>query len=342
MRVLSAAWALPFGWHLARAEDLMGPLTLLVAGPDGQQTSRWGSACALALAAAWPGTPEILTEPVGGLDGVTGGNRLDALVVPDGMTAAILPGASLMAWLTGDSRVHFDPTRWVPLMAAGGSGVLVVRLPAGAVPSLGALRAMAPVRLAVDQPQSNDLVSLLALTRLQVRTAPVFGLREVDARMRAFVAGEVDAVFVSGENVLADIAPLSAAGGVPVFSLGCALADGTLVADPEFPAVPDVISFGGDTPPFLDTVFRAAVAVARLDFLMVLPRLTDPGAVAQWQQAALGAIAMPALSAAASASSIVLEPAPVLGVALDALNRVAAEQTDLQAYLAKSFGWQPG
>ena len=78
-------------------------------------------------AAGFPGRPQIMTQPVGGLDGVTGANRLDALVVPDGKTAAILPGAALIAWLTGDSRVHFDPTRWVPLMAGANSGVLVVR-----------------------------------------------------------------------------------------------------------------------------------------------------------------------------------------------------------------------
>ena len=103
------------------------PLALLVAGPEGDQTSRWGNACALAMQAGFPGVPKIMTQPVGGLDGVTGANRLDALVVPDGKTAAILPGASLIAWMTGDSRVHFDPTRWIPLMAGGNSGVLVVR-----------------------------------------------------------------------------------------------------------------------------------------------------------------------------------------------------------------------
>jgi hypothetical protein len=342
MRGLLVASIAPVGLQRAWAYSGAAPLALMVAGPDGYQTSRWGNACALAMQSGFPGDPMIMTRPVGGLDGVTGANRLDALVVPDGRTAAILPGASLIAWMTGDSRVHFDPTHWIPLMAGGNSGVLVVRLPAGAKPDLQSLRAMAPLRLAADQPQSNDLAVLLALARLDVQTAPVFGLRGTDAKTRAFVAGEVDAMFVCGEGVPEDIAPLSASGGVPVFSLGAQAPDGSVGADPLFPSLPDVIAFSGNSTPFFDTVYRAAASAARLDFMVVLPKLTDPGSVAQWRQAANAAMAAPALMAAASASSVILQPATTVAASLGALNSVTPDQLDLQAFLAKSFGWQPG
>jgi len=341
MRGLAAASIMPVGLNAAWASAGADPLALLVAGPEDDQTSRWGNACALAMQAGFPGVPKIITRPVGGLDGVTGANRLDALVVPDGKTAAILPGASLIAWMTGDSRVHFDPTRWIPLMAGGNSGVLVVRSNPQAQPDLQSLKAMAPLRLAADQPQSNDLAALLALARLGVQTAPVFGLRSTDAKTRAFLAGEVDAVFVCGEGVPEDIAPLSAGGGVPVFSLGAQMPDGSVGADPLFPNLPDVIAFSGNSTPFLDTAYRAAAAAARLDFMVVLPKLTDPSAVAQWRQAANAAITAPALVAAASASSVELQPALSVVSALGALGQVAPDQMDLQAFLAKSFGWQP-
>src|ERR1700739_3820213 len=215
-----AAPLVPFGFASAQLVVGATPLTLLVAGPEGDQISRWGDAFALAMQGTFPGDPVIRTEPVGGLDGVTGANQLDALVVPDGRTAAILPGAVLNAWLTGDSRVHFDPTRWVPLMIGRNSGVLVGRLPKGAVPDLQNLRAMSPLRLAAYQPESNDLAALLALARMGVPMAPVFGLRDSDAKTRAFLSGEVDAVFLAGEGVPEDVAPLTAGGGVPVFCLG--------------------------------------------------------------------------------------------------------------------------
>jgi hypothetical protein len=339
---LAAAALAPLGARCAWANAGANSLTLLVAGPDGEQISRWGDACALAMQAGFPGAPTIVTQPVGGLDGVTGANRLDTFVVPDGRTAAILPGAALIAWLAGDSRVYFDPTRWVPVMAGSNSGVLVVRLPAGTAPNLQSLKTMEPLRLAADQPQSNDLAALLALARLDVRTAPVFGLRDIDTKTRAFVAGEVDAVFVSGEGVPEYIAPLTASGGVPVFSLGAQQLDGTVSADPLFPGLPDVIAFSGSATPFLDAVYRAAAAAARLDFIVVLPKLTDSGAVAQWRQAACKALRATALTAAANASSVTLQHVPTVVATLNALNLVAPDQANLQAFLTKSFGWQPG
>jgi hypothetical protein len=317
------------------------PLTLLVAGPDGQQTSRWGDACALAMSGCFPGNPAINTMAVGGLDGVTGANRLDALVVPDGKTAAILPGAALTAFLCADSRVHFDPTRWTPLLAGTNSGVLMLRAASGVTPNLKLLRSMAPLRLGADSPQSADLAALLALARVGVATAPLFGLRDTAAKTRAFIAGEVDAVFISGEGVPEDLAPLSASGAVPAFCLGALDASGRVTADPLFPGLPDALAFGPGTEPFLDAAYSAAAVATRLDFLLVLPRLTDTNAVAQWRTAAATAIASPGLAAAADASAISLQPAQVLASGLAALNLQPSDQASLQAFLAKTYGWQP-
>jgi hypothetical protein len=335
---LSASVLAPAGAAWADASAL----TLMVAGPEGQQTSRWGNALALAMAPGFPGAPALLTQADGGLDGVTGANRLDALVMPDGKTAAILPGAALIAWLTNDSRVHFDPTRWLPVLGGMNSGVLVARLAPGASPDLQTLRQMAPLRLAVSTPQSNDLAALLALGRLRVPTAPVFDLRGADARTSAFAAGQVDAVFVCGENVPEDIAPLVANGGAAFFSLGVETESGQIGPDPLFPNVPDAIAFGGAARSPLDNAYYAAAAAARLDFLMVLPKLSDPGGLALWRQAGEVGMAAPALAAAADASAISLGGAPVVQAALTAMNLAQKDQSNLLAFLEQRFGWQPG
>jgi hypothetical protein len=336
-----AASLVPFGFAAAQTRIGAPPLTMLVAGPEGDGTSRWGDAFALAMEGSFPGDPVIRTNPVGGLDGVTGANQFDALVVPDGRTAAMLPGATLNAWLIGDSRVHFDPTRWAPLTVGRNSGVLVVRLPPGAAPDLQSLRAMSPLRLAAYQPESNDLAALLALARMGVPLAPVFGLRDSAAKTRAFLSGEVDAVFLAGEGVPEDVAPLTAGGGVPVFCLGGITPDGAITGDPLFPGLPDVVSFSGGATGFLDVAFRAAAAAARTDFLLVLPRLSDPNRVAQWSLATNAAIASPGLMAAASASSITLQPGPVAQASLALLAAFGSGQAALQAFLTKQFGWQP-
>jgi hypothetical protein len=330
MLAVGAASALP--WR-ARAS---ANLTLLVAGPAGEQTSRWGNACALALSAGFPGAPDIATIAVGGLDGVTGANRLDALVVPDGRTAAIVPGGALIAWLTGDVRVHFDPTRWVPVMMAMGAGVLVVRAPGQHPATLDDLRALAPLRLAADQPQSNDLAVLLALGRLGIATTPIFGLRDVAAKSRAFLAGEADAVFLAGEGVPEDVAALTAAGGTTLFSLGRGMPDASL------PDVPDLAAFAGPTAPALGNAYAAAAMASKLDFVLVLPKLTDPALVSMWASAASQAITSEALVAAAAASAVTLGDAGAAAAALAPLRLAQADQPGLQAYLAKNFGWQPG
>jgi hypothetical protein len=334
-----AAAVLPAGraWAGAGAANL----NLLVAGPDGEQTSRWGDACALAMSAGFPGAPNIIAQPDGGLDGVTGANRLDALVVPDGRTAAILPGAALIAWMIGDPRVHFDPTRWAPVFGGTNSGVLVVRLGSTA-PSVAALRKFGVMRLAADAPQSSDLAALLALQCIDVPTAPVFGLRDADAKTRAFVAGEVDAVFLCGEGVPEDIAPLSANGGVGVFCTGQLDDQGALGPDPLFADVPDFFSFRNSSAAPLDAAFTAAAAAARTDFMVVLPKLTDPGAVAGWRLAALAAAKDSALAAAASASAVALQPSAAMAATLAALNLSPDDQAGLQAFIAQRFGQQAG
>jgi hypothetical protein len=316
------------------------PLSILVAGPDGDEISRWGNACGVAMAANFPGAPGLVTQPDGGLDGVTGANRLDSMVVPDGQTAAIMPGAALIAWLTGDPRVHYDPTRWAPVLAGCGSGVLVVRKSDDTAPSPASLRAMAPLRLAASAPQSNDLAALLALERMGVKTAPVFGLHDADAKVKAFLAGNADAVFFSGEGVPEDMAPL-AESSVAVFSIGMLGADGVVSADPLFPNLPDAIDFSDVPASPLDAAYLAAAAAARLDFIMVLPKLTAADAVAQWRAAGAAAINAPAMQAAASASAISLTASPVAAAALMTLRAAQSHQAGLQVFLVQRFGWQP-
>ncbi|MGE4480486.1 hypothetical protein [Acidocella sp.] len=335
---LAASALLP---NTARAMAAPGPLNLLVAGPNGGLTSRWGRAFALAISAFYPGTPRIVPEPIGGLDGVTGANRLDALVVPDGRTAAILPGVALIAYLTGDSRVHYDPTHWTPILAGCNSGVLMLRAPKGTTPTLETLRKMAPLRIGAAQPQSADLAALLALARLGVPTAPVFGLYSSEEKTRAFIAGTVDAVFICGEGVPEDLTPLIASGAVPAFCIGMPGTGGTAGADPFFPNLPLASALGPAVSPLLDSAYEAAAAAARLDFMLVLPRLTDPAAIAIWRTAAQSAAKAPAIHAAAEASSISLQPASVLANALTALSIVPTEQSGLLAFLAKNYGWQP-
>lgn len=343
LSAFGAAMALPCpAWAATAGQPATsGPMSLMAAGPYGGQTSRWGDAFALALSAGFPGTPNIASSPVGGLDGVTGANQLDTLMVPDGSSAAILPGATLTAYLMGDVRVHYDPTKWTPILAGCNSGVLMLRAPKGTPPTLATLQNMAPLRFGAARPQSNDLAALLALARLGVTTTPVFGLYSSAEKTRAFIAGTVDAVFICGEGVPEDLDALIASGAVPAFCIGAPQPDGAIGPDPLFPTLPLATSLGPAINPMLDTAYAAAAAAAQLDFMLVLPHLTAANTVAQWRSAATEAAQNPAIEAAAGASSISLQSAFVLAGMLATLTNVPAIQPDLLAFLTRTYGWQP-
>lgn len=344
LSAIGAAMALPgsaWGGTPGQALTAHGPLTLMVAGPAGGQTCRWGRALALAMSKGFSGAPTIVTTPVGGLDGVTGANQLDTLMVPDGSSAAILPGATLTAYLLGDVRVHYDPTKWTPVLAGFNSGVLMLRAPRGTVPTLETLRKMAPLRFGAASPQSSDLAALMALARLDVAIAPVFGLHGSAEKTSAFIAGTVDAVFICGEGVPEDLDALIASGAVPAFCLGIPQTDGTIGPDPLFPTLALANALGPAINPMLDTAYMAAAAAARLDFMLVLPHLTAANEIAQWRSAATQATQNQAIIAASQASSISLQSAFMLASMLATLTNVPTIQPQLLAFLTKTYGWQP-
>lgn len=319
---------------------------ILIGGPRGGRLDRWSKAAAIGLTPGLLGDGvqakgEVFTRTSGGIDGVTAANRLQALVVPDGHTAVMLPGLAIIAYLAADPRVHFQIGTWVPVLAGIGSAILVVR--GGAA----RLAAAEPLRLAANSPESGDLAALLALARLGVPFAPLFGLRDADAKVHAFAVNQADAVLVYGEDVPATAASLAAWGGVPVCSLtNETMAGETAKRDSAFPDLPtvDELAAHRHAPPLpspLATAFRATIAAVLADFVLVLPHLTAPAAIALWRNAAVTAVTAPAMQSAAYASAITLGAGPAAEAALTPLGLGANALLALQSWLVVHFGWRP-
>jgi hypothetical protein len=313
--------------------------SILVCGPRGGGIDRWGLAVAQGLRGGLSPHRPIQLHPVGGQDGVTGANRLQTVVVPDGRTAAMVPSDAAIAFLTGDTRVHFQLGDWISVLAGLSPAVVVVR------GGLARLTDAAPIRLAAASPESQDLAALLAFQRLGVKTSPIFGLRGAPAVARAFAAGEADAALLTGEDVPADAASLLAEGGIAIGTLGVVDDRDRVAIDPLLTALPTIHSIAGQrgaaplSPP-LERAYRAVAAASRIDFMMVLPHLTIPATVAVWRQAAAGAIGSEALQAAAAASAVNLT---VTGAAAAAapLDVQADSLLALRQFLDQHFGWHP-
>lgn len=312
--------------------------TLLVAGPPGGTLDQLSARLAAALAQGLPGHAPIRRVARGGADGVAGTNEFAARVAPDGVTTLLLPGVTVIDWLAGDSRSHFDAARLVPVMAGLGSRLVVAR------PGLNFAAPGMTLRVAASRPIGPDLPALLGIDLLGAQPVPVFGLTGAEARA-ALMRGEVDAVLLRG----ADIAGARFALGSQaqaLFSYGTLDANGHMVADPALPEVPYFPAlyaklYGAPPEGPLYTAWRGTAAAAILDFALVLPALTPPAMVALWRQAGNAALADPSIQRTAEVGGF----RPLAGLdatqCLASLGASTEALRDLRDWLALRLDWRP-
>jgi len=264
-------------------------VTLLVAGPDGGHLDRWADLVTPGLVRALPGAVRMTRRTLGGVDGVTGANSFDALVTPDGTTALLTPGAAPLAWLAGDPRARFDPSRWVPVWAALAPAVLLTRSP---------LTPGRPLRLPAMGPSGPALPMLLALDLLGIEAVLL-------PPAAAQSPGEVDAVFLSGPGTPHAAASLAGAGLLPALALGTPDEAGW-GRDPAFPGVPTALhQVMARTPPSaLLAALRATAAAVQLDAALVLPALSHAALVSAWHRACSRVAASPDVLTAAAGQAV--------------------------------------
>ena len=313
-------------------------VALLVAGPADGALNRWADGLQPALEQSLQYDATIRRLTIGGADGVTGANQFQVRGAPDGRTAMLVPGQSVLAWLVGDPRVQFDVSCWLPVMA-GVNACIVAGRPA-------ALSGDRGLRIAAAGPAGPEMPALLGCDLLGARIEPVFGLAEPDAARKAFAQNAVDAVFLRGHNVPGQLAGLTAIGAQPLFALGAFNEAGNPVRDPAFPDVPILseLAAAGSGSKLNGPLYHAwctSAAASRLEFALVLPQLTPAAMVALWRRAGADAAAVPGVRTMAASLGV----RPIVGVAAPA--SIAATATDsaalleLRRWLAKRFNWRP-
>lgn len=314
------------------------PYIILVGGLPGGQTDRWARTIAAAAQGVLSPETRIRVRTIGGHDGVTGANRLQTLAASDGRISAMLPGETAIAFLTGDPRVHFQPGEWIPILAGLNPGIIFVR------DGLARLSRPTPIRLAVVGPESKGLAAILSFDKLGVPTVPIFGLRGAEA-LRAFALDEADAIILTGEQITANATRLREEGGRAICSLGV-LDDqagfGGELQGMKLPTVEELAATRGVAPllPPLEQAYRAVVAASRIEFVLVLPHLTRPAAVALWRQAARSMIRSPDIQSVAASANISLTEAGA-AAAIAPLSTSADAMLALRQMLFKRFGWRP-
>ncbi len=331
LALLGGVFAWPRG--LLAADAFPHDVTIMVAGPVGGVLDQAAHAMLPGLVAGLPPNTAILRRPVGGLDGVTGANAFMAQATLDGGTALLVPGAASLAWLAGDNRVHFDPSRWLAVLASTMPGFLVVRDGARIEPGK-------PVRVASQGAVSPSLAALLGLDLLGAHVHPVVGITDAEAALAALGHGTVDAVLLRGDGTIARLASLQGKFR-PLCTLGTPQPGGDLTRDRLAPTVPTLAeyaaSIGNPLPrgPKYDAWLCAASA-AQLRDTLVLPSLIPAAAVAIWRNAASTAVS-DSLS-----SSVNIMLASAASALLRALSPGGAALLELRTWLAEQLGWRPG
>jgi hypothetical protein len=350
-RVLGLAATVPFAVGATRALAhrtaalYLGPVarplprtaTMVVAGPSGGALDRWAQTIAASLAPGLAPGASIEPASTGARDGVTGANGFGAEAAPDGRTVLLAPGEATISWLVGDPRAKFDVGRWIPVIAATRSGVIIAREGVTLAPGR-------PVRVAIDAIDGPGLAALAAVEMLGARAEPITGRRP---GLDALADGSADVALVDGRNEAALLRDLAGSRLQAVCALPALDPTGSPVRDPAIPNLPDLpelsaLRRGGGASDAMLRGYRAAISAARLAFGLVLPRLTPAAMISVWRQAGAMAISAPAMSATAGERGVELLGPPAAAAAISAIAADTEALLALRYWLAARFDWRPG
>ena len=325
---VSRTWA-------AQTDGFPPRVSLLVAGPVGGKLDVLSRTLAQGLQDHLPGGTTVARRSIGGLDGVTGANEFVSQSSVDGEVALLVPGAASMAWLVGDSRVHFDPLQWAAIFAQTGPATVLGNARSDAV-----IRKGGVVRVASSGPASPSLAAMLAIDLLGAQVQPVDGLEDDTAALTALQSGKLD-VLLTRRSWVVDAQSTLYPTVRPLFSCRARTSAQDAGLDVSSEGVPGLLAYsarlGREIPPGPRfDAWSCAARVAELRYALVLPGLTPPSAVALWREAGAHAM-LPNLSAASD-----LLYASAASVLLRSLSPGAAALLDLRQWLANRLAWHPG
>ena len=337
---LAAPWA-----GAARAQTQNGAtvfqsgVTLLSSGPAYGYIAGWAKLLEPHLMDGLPEDVGSSFTAMGGPDGVTVCNAFGARLDPDGSTIMFAPGAALLAWLEGDSRVKYDPGRWIAAVVGATPAVLVGRVPLSA-------RGSRPLRLAAANPIGPELAAFLALDLLGLPVQPVYGLTDAGSLIEGLRRQAIDLAFLSGPKLHDTLAQAQGAGAEALFSTGAQGCDGPKMRDPLLPGVPSFLEAAAsfsvpvqDGPGF--AAYEAAAAAASVCFVAVLPDLVRPSTLAAWRRGAELIGDSLAVAAVAVPQGVRLVTGACAGSFLTQTSRSAAAIDSLRQTMLARYGWRP-
>ena len=293
---------------------------MIVAGPQGNWLDQWGDVLAGPVGRGLPGRASLARQNVGGLDGVTGANQFEARGEPDGGTTLLVPGSVTLPWLVGETRVKFDPGRWIPLWVGSGPAVLVSRV---------ALQEGRPLRIAAAGPAGPELPAVLALEMMGID--PILS-----------PLASADAILLQGSALHASLAAASVRAMRPVLLFCDHGSREETIRMLRMPGVPFAADAAASrSSPEMLSALRATTLAITVEAGLMLPQLTPAAAVAQWRGACAAAASDTAVEAEATRHGVWTVTAATAASSLAGLSGNAGMLLTLRNWLASRFDWRP-
>jgi hypothetical protein len=314
-------------------------VTLLSSGPAYGYIAGWAKLLGPHLLDGLPPDVGSNFAAMGGPDGVTVCNAFGARLDPDGSTIMFAPGAALLAWLEGDSRVKYDPGRWIATVVGATPAVLVGRAALSA-------SASRPLRLAASNPIGPELAAFLALDLLGLPVQPVYGLADPTSLVDGLSRNAIDFAFLSGPKLRGTLAQAEAVGARALFSTGAQGCDGPTLRDPQLPAVPSFLETASRLTLTVPNdarfaAYEAAAAAAAICFAAVLPELVRPSTLAEWRRGAELINDSLSVAAVAVPQGVRLVTGVCAVSFLTQASRSAAALDSLRQTMLNRYGWRP-
>ena len=314
-------------------------VSVLSSGPAYGYIAGWAKLLGPHLLDGLPPDVAASFTAMGGPDGVTVCNAFGARLDPDGGTTMFAPGAALLAWLEGDSRVKYDPGRWIATLVGATPAVLVGQAPLSAATSR-------PLRLAASNPIGPELAAFLAVDLLGLAVRPVYGLADPASLLDGLRRQTIDLAFLSGPKLHDTLSQAQAKGVRALFSTGAQGCDGPQMRDPLLPAVPSFLEVAAGLGLRVSNddrfaAYQAAAAAAAICFTAVLPDLVRPSTLAEWRRGAELISDSLSVAAVAVPQGVRLVTGVCAGSFLTQASRSAAALDSLRQTMLARYGWRP-
>lgn len=238
---VSAVFALGAAQPASAELDLSGKtVEFVIPFSESGGSAKWANFYAPLLSEALPGKPTVVVKYMPGAGSTKGANWFQKQKFEDGTVIFGSSGSTQFPYLLGDPRVKYEYGDWNVVLASGTGGVAflppdIAKKFDGDADDLKGIDfiwgSQGATRL--------DLVPLLAWEMLGMKVEPVFGIKGRGDGRLMFERGEANIDYQTSASYLKGVVPLVEAGqAVPMMSWGALDADGNIVRDPTFPAMP--------------------------------------------------------------------------------------------------------